>query len=145
MLKVGQGILAVLAGCVVATIAIGVAETLGRAIFPPALDLSKPMPPEQFFAAIRPGGFAFILLGCALGTFIGSSVASKFAPRYRLAVGMVVGGLMLANFVANMARFPHPLWVRVVGVLLFLPMSFLGATLGSIDTDRTPQVEPDPA
>ncbi len=140
MAKVVQGILGVLAGCVVAAVAMGVAETIGRMLFPlpSSFDLSKPTTIAAIVKATPAGAFAFILAGWAVGTFIGSSVAAKIAPLSRLGHGMAVGGLLLASSVANMAAIPHPLWVRVVGVLLFLPTSFLGASLGSVDTDRTP-------
>ena len=51
---------------------------------------------------------------------------------------MAVGGILLGICVANMVRLPTPTWVRAVGVLLFLPVSFVGATLGSVDVDRSP-------
>ncbi len=139
MVKFGRGVLAVLAGCLVAAVVMGVVEPVGRLVYPlpPDLDLSKPTDLPKIARAMPTGAFAFIIAGWAIGTLIGSSVASKLAPDHRPAHGLAVGGLMMASAVANMVRIPHPTWVWVVGLALFPPMSFVGATLGSVDADRS--------
>ncbi len=128
-----RGVLAVVAGCLAAAAMMVIFESLGQVAFPrPApLDPAKPGTIAEVMKAMPAGAFAFVLMGWAAGTLLGSSIAARLSPAWSLGCGMVVGGLMLGASVANMVMIPHPAWVWVVGVLLFLPTAFVGATLGS--------------
>lgn len=127
------GVLAVFAGCLAAMAAMVTIETMGHVLFPPppGIDLTRPGSMVEVMKAMPAAAFLPVLIGWGMGTLIGSSVAAKLAPGWKLGNGLIVGGLLLAASVANMLMLPHPIWVWVVGLAVFPAAALVGGMLGS--------------
>ena len=124
-----RSILSVVAGAAAAVVLIGVMETAGHLVYPPpaGIDMGKPETIKAAMAGMPVGAFLSIILGWGVGTFGGAWVAARLAGRSPLVHGLVIGVLSLSAGVAMMVMMPHPLWVCVLGVAVFLPAAYLGA------------------
>jgi hypothetical protein len=128
----GRTILGILAGLVVAWLAMTVCEFASLFLHrPPAgLDLRDPQALAAHIGAAPPSAMLVVVVGWALAAFVGSWVAARIA-RHRLVAALVIGALVLAGVIANNAMIPHPLWMTITGIALPLPLAWLAARAAS--------------
>jgi hypothetical protein len=126
-----RSVLAVFLGILSCFFLILAVEMLGQLVYPPppGMDFSKPETVEAAMKTLKPGQFAFVLGAWAVGTFIGSGIAARIAPLWKIGHGMIIGVMFLLASIGQMKMFPHPTWFWVVGVAEFLPVAYLGAKL----------------
>jgi hypothetical protein len=124
-------LLAVVAGVFAAVLTVGVGEGAGHALFPPppGTDISNPEALAELMPKIPVGAKAFVVLAWALGSLIGGWVAARVAPGTGAGPALVVGLFMLAAGGYTIASIPHPAWMAALGLLLPLPMSWLGGRM----------------
>jgi hypothetical protein len=117
----------------------------GNRFYPPpsTLDFAKE---ETVLEAIRttPIGLLLILLASyAIGTFISAGIAARVAPTGKIGHGMIIGGVFcFLNLVQNLG-LPYPVWFKIAGALVFLPMAFLGARLVTLAPTQKPESFPE--
>ena len=128
----GRTILGILAGLVVAWLAMTICEFASLFLHrPPAgLDLRDPQALAAHIAAAPLSAMLVVVVGWALAAFVGAWVAARIA-RHRRAAALVIGLLVLAGVIANIAMIPHPLWMTVAGLVLPLPLAWLAARIAS--------------
>jgi hypothetical protein len=128
----GRTILGILAGLVVAWLAMTICEFASLFLHrPPAgLDLRDPQALAAHIAAAPLSAMMVVVIGWVLAAFVGGWVAARIA-RHRLVAALVIGGLVLAGVIANNAMIPHPLWMTVAGIALPLPLAWLAARAAS--------------
>jgi hypothetical protein len=126
----GRTILGILAGLVVAWLAMTICEFASLFLHrPPAgFDLRDPQALAAHIAAAPLSAMLVVVIGWALAAFVGGWVAARIA-RHRLVAALVIGVLVLAGVIANNAMIPHPLWMTVAGIALPLPLAWLAARL----------------
>jgi hypothetical protein len=126
-----RSVLTVLAGLVSGGLTIYVLEWLGHRIAPPpeGLRLEDIDAIKAYVATAPPKVFLLLLAAWAGGAFVGGLVASFVAARARLRHALVVGGVQTAMATIQLAMVPHPLWVAVSGIALFVPFAWLGGRL----------------
>lgn len=133
----------VIAGLIVALVLVIGVEGLSSILhpFPPGID------PNDFEAckahvARYPAG-VLVLLGVVLwGTtvFVSSWVATRLGTGRHLAHGLVVGAILLAAAVFNMAMLPYPSWFWIN--LIVFPIAFIwGAKLAQRRQTNQPSVD----
>lgn len=71
----------------------------------------------------------FLLLAWFAGPFCGAWVAVRLIPEHPLGPAWIVGVWFLLGGVVNLLTVPHPPWVAMLGVLIFLPAAWLGGRL----------------
>ena len=128
----GRTILGILAGLVVAWLAMTICEFASLFLHrPPAgLDLRDPQALAAHIAAAPLSAMLVVVVGWALAAFVGAWVAARIA-RHRLVAALFIGVLVLAGVIANSAMIPHPLWMTVAGIALPLPLAWLAARAAS--------------
>jgi hypothetical protein len=119
---------------------------LGNLIYPPPafLDFAKPETIDpasieqakielaKIELAIKstPTGMLWILLlAWALGTFVSAGIAARIAPTGKIGHGLAIGGIFLFSNLVQLLPFPYPVWFKIAGAAVFLPMAYLGARL----------------
>lgn len=68
----------------------------------------------------------FVALAWLLGSLAAAFVAQRIDHSRRPLPALLAAGVLFAAAVWNLATLPHPLWFRIVGVLVFLPGAVLG-------------------
>jgi hypothetical protein len=128
----GRTILGILAGLVVAWLAMTICEFASLFLHRPpvGLDLGDPQALAAHIAAAPLSAMLVVVVGWALAAFVGAWVAARIA-RHRRAAALVIGLLVLAGVIANIAMIPHPLWMTVAGLALPLPLAWLAARIAS--------------
>ncbi|MFP7722737.1 hypothetical protein [Lysobacter sp. A3-1-A15] len=123
----------VLAGVVIAWLAIVLSQMLSAALHPPppGTDLADPAALAAFINAAPPVAMACVLAGYAVAALSGGWVAARIARAHPSTAAMVVGAMVLLGVILNYAMIPHPAWMLVGGLLLPLPMAWLGARLAT--------------
>lgn len=121
----------VVAGIVVAWLVIVLSQLLSAALYPPppGTDLTDPAVLADFINAAPVTAMACVIAGYALAALLGGWVAARLARPHPRTAAMIVGGMVLLGVVLNFAMIPHPTWMLFSGVLLPLPMAWLGTRL----------------
>ena len=121
----------VVAGIVMAWLVIVLSQLLSAALYPPppGTDLTDPAVLADFINAAPVTAMGFVIAGYALAALLGGWVAARIARAHPRIAAMIVGGMVLLGVVANYTMIPHPAWMLVSGVLMPLPMAWLGARL----------------
>jgi len=66
------------------------------------------------------------------GGFIGGLVCTPIA-RSKYGPAIIVGVFLTIGAILNAMAIPQPIWVSVAGVLVMIPMAWLGARLINLD------------
>lgn len=127
--SVGAIVLALIVGFVV----IMAIELTGTWLFPlpPGVD---PMDSEALSAAIEAGqvplgGMVFVVLAYALGSLVAGWVAARVAATSKMRHALIVGGILMVLGIINLFAIPHPLWMTIATLVVFLPLAYLGGRL----------------
>lgn len=115
----GRKILAVVVGVFVAGIVILAVEAIGHA-FIVAQRNGEPTTAMLFWVAMA------WLFGAAAGCLVTQRVDHSRRP----VPALVTGGILLVLTLANLVMLPHPVWFRVLGVLVLVPGVIAGIHFG---------------
>ena len=113
-----RGLVAVVAGLVVAMLVIGGVEAIGHAIFPPPpdLDLARAEDQARMMDAIPFAAKLTVVLAWFLGSLAGAcsaiAIARRVLPAWIVAVIIACLGLWTTQL------FPHPDWMLASAVVL---------------------------
>ena len=145
-MKIIRSIAGIFVGVLVATILVGIIETLsGMFVYPPPANMTQ----QEFMEAMKQGtpevkkwiqevpvsAMALVQVAWALGALGGGFVAAWIAGRARVIHAAVVGAFILAATIFNFIMikqkldYVHPDWLLITGLLLPLPLSMLGGKL----------------
>lgn len=126
-----RSLAAVVAGIVAALAGLIAVEAWSAVVHPvpPGVDIATDMEACKAHVARYPAWVLGVVLGLwGLTAFAGAWVATRLGTSRHPAHGLVVGSLLLAAAVLNMAMLPYPGWFWIN--VLVLPAGFVaGATL----------------
>ena len=131
-----RSILAVLAGLVLGMFVITAVESLIPLAYPMprAVDPKDTEALRTMMAGMPVGVFVILMLGWMLGALTGGLLAARLAStwfhRAPLVHALAVGAVQTAGALANFTLLPHPTWVLVAGLVVFIPMALVGGRLG---------------
>ena len=124
-----RSILAVVAGLVTAFVVIFVIEAVGHIFYPPPpdIDMRDPQVIKSLMENAPTGSLIVVLIGWALGSFIGGLVTSHVAIKNKLTHSIITGALLMISGIANMIMLPHPVWMWIFGLLISIPFAYWGS------------------
>lgn len=130
MLKI---FLSVLAGALTGAIVVFAGDYLSHLIYaPPAnFDFNNQEALQAYAESIPTHVFAIMLCFWLLSSFSGGFVAGKINPQGWQLSALLTGLLLLAGAASNFYAIPHPLWMMVAAVILYLPAAWLGGKLAN--------------
>jgi hypothetical protein len=101
---------------------------------PRAVDPKDTEALRTMMAGMPVGVFVILMLGWMLGALTGGLLAARLAStwfhRAPLVHALAVGAVQTAGAIANFTLLPHPTWVLVAGLVVFIPMALVGGRLG---------------
>ena len=126
-------ILSVLAGIIGGGMIILLVEKLGHTVYPPPPDFDyKDVEALRLLIENAPlGALLFVVLAWALGSLAGGLIAALIAVEDKTKQALFVGGILMVLGVINMMSIPHPVWMQIAGLTVYLPFAYWGGTLGS--------------
>jgi hypothetical protein len=118
-----RSIFAVLTGLLVAMVLLLVVQYASDLLFPvdPAIVLTGST------SQVPLGAMILVLAGWAAGSFVGAWLSGRMAGRAPMVHGMLVALLLLTAGVTTLAALPHPLWMWVAGILVFIVLGYAGS------------------
>jgi hypothetical protein len=125
-------ILAVLTGLILAGVAVGVTETIGMELFPPAEGFN---PSDPDLSLVPTMAVVSVAIAWLFGPTLGALAATRIAQTADPKPAAVIGVLFLTADVANLVMIPSPAWLWVVGIAAPLLGAALGFRLGRVDGD----------
>ena len=131
-------IIAVLGGLFAAAAVVVLIEAASRRIYPPpeGMDFRDPAQLQAFMDTLPPGALAMILAAWALGTLAGALVACRIAREKPLVFASIIGAVMLAATIMNLAAIPHSDGFSIAAILLVAGAALLAGRIASA-TGRT--------
>jgi MFS family permease len=132
--KIVRSMLAVIAGFVAATAVMILTESLnGRVLYPELGKAAEGMTDREAIRALMAtapvGAFLVVLLGWALGSFVGGFLAARIGRNSPVAHALVLGVLLTLAGIANNLMIPPPAWFWLPTLVAFLPAAIVGARL----------------
>lgn len=109
-------ILGIVAGVLVAFVALMGLEMAGHAAMPPpaGLDPADPADLEQMVASASMAAKAWVVFGWFAAVVAGGWVARRLSRKGW--AGWVIAGLIVLGGIANIMMIPHPLWMQIAAV-----------------------------
>jgi hypothetical protein len=96
---------------------------------PPGLDYKDLDQMRAFIEGMPLAAKSSVVVAWLLAAFVGGLVTVLVA-RHKTRLAVVPGLIIAAATIANAMMLPHPLWMPVTGVLLAVPMAWLGGWIG---------------
>ncbi len=127
-----RNILSVIVGLIASFFVIEGIEIVGYKIYPPTtnLNFNNPDSFREYISNAPNSVFFLIILGYALGSLAGGFVASVIASINKMTKAIAVGGVLMGLGLFNLFNIPHPLWVIISALIVFIPCAYLGGKLG---------------
>lgn len=116
----------VIAGLIVALLFVIGVEGVSSILhpFPPGLDPTDFEACKAHVARYPADVLGFVVLAWGTAVFVSSWLSTRLGTGKHLAHGIVVGSILLAAVVFNMAMLPYPNWFWLN--LIVFPISFIG-------------------
>jgi hypothetical protein len=129
-----RGILAIVAGFVVACIIMVIVESInGHVLYPElgkqAQGVTDREQIRKIFEGAPSGALLVVLFGWVVGSAVGALVATWIARSASTGHALFVGILVTLGAIANNLMLPPPMWFWVVGVILPIPAALMGGRL----------------
>lgn len=133
MQPVLRSVLAVIVGVVAGGVLISRVEMLNSRFYPmPAgLNPNDSTAMASYIRDLPAAAFGGVLAGWAIGTFCGAWIAAQIARRKPIVHGAVIGAVFLILGIVNMVMLPHPIWVWVCSIIIFIGCGYAGGRLAS--------------
>jgi hypothetical protein len=127
-----RNILSVFAGVVAAFIIIMGVEYINSMNhpFPQGMNPNDAENFKAYVAGLPISALLVVVLGWALGSLLCGFVIGKINPNSaskRLPI--VAGAALTIASILNMVEIPHPTWMMIVGIVIFIPLTMLGYRL----------------
>jgi len=127
-----RNILGIIAGFIATSAVMMLFEGInGHVIYPElgaaAAQVKDAAAMRALMANVPAGAMAVVLLGWAVGAFVGGWVAQRIGRGDAGRAGLMLGLLLTAAGIANNLMIPPPMWFWIAGMLVLLPGAWLGA------------------
>ncbi|KAA2285783.1 hypothetical protein [Arenimonas fontis] len=121
-------LLAVVLGTLAAGLAVAGVQALGHWLYPPPVEVDwrDRAAVTALIDSLPVAQLAFVPAAYAVGSFVGGFVGGTVSALHKRGAALAVGLVMLALVVVNFAMIPHPMWMVAAGVLVPLPLAWLG-------------------
>lgn len=122
-----KGVLAVLAGLVVAVLVIFLAQAIEMLIFPPPPNFDPKNPEHLKDLALNAPitSQILVLIGYFLGAFIGSTIATIIIKGATWMPALMVGAVLTVLGLINLLAMPHPVWFTIGALAIYFFGSFV--------------------
>ncbi len=121
-------ILFTIIGLVVASAVVYVVEFLGHQVYAPPEGISienSDLFKDYILNEMPIGAMLFVVLAHFSGTIAGSFVTAKL-NKDKPYTGMFVGAILMIFGIILAFLLPHPLWMMILDIALYLPAAWLG-------------------
>ena len=121
-------VLAVFVGVFVGSLVVWATQMIENYMYPapPNFNVEDKEALAQLIANAPIGAKLMIIFGYIAGSFVGGLLTQLIAQSRHLIPSICVGLVLLIAGIINITSIPHPTWMAVVILLVFVPFAFLG-------------------
>ena len=121
-------VLAVFVGIMFGGLVVWAVEMLGHSLYPPPanFDFNDKNALDAFITNAPFGSKLFIIIAYASGSFIGGLITQLIAQTKTNTPSLITGTFLMIAGIMNMLNIPHPLWMVISCVAVFIPFAYLG-------------------
>lgn len=130
-MKVFPQILAVFVGVFTGSLLIWFIQTLGQKQYPPpsGFNFEDEVAVAHFIANSPLGSKLFVIVGYAAGAFISGLITQLIGRKGSVIPALLSGVVLLAAGVSTLISIPHPTWLAITCLVVFIPFAYLGARI----------------
>ena len=128
-----KNVLSVIAGLVTGMITISLIHMVSGMIYPmpQGINPSNIEAFNEWLKTMPTGAFILVLFAHSFGAFDGGLVASLIAQKEKkMHCGLIVGAIILVAGIANIMMIWHPLWFKIIDLILYVPAAYIGTKIG---------------
>lgn len=124
-------ILAVVAGIITGLIVVFLGEMVTHILFPPppGIDFTNQEAVMKMISELPASAFIVLMAIWGISAFVGGLITGLIAKESWKTLSLITGGLLLVGAILNMFMVPHPIWVNVITVIMYLPLAYLGGKM----------------
>ncbi|MBK7636720.1 MAG: hypothetical protein IPJ13_22465 [Saprospiraceae bacterium] len=131
MSPIFKNILVVILAIAAGMIAMMAGHQISNVILPPpeGMDVSNM---ESFVAnahKLTTGHWILALLSHAFGPLVSGFIVAKYSAAHHRQLLWIVAGAWIIAGVLNLMAIHHLLWFKIADILMYVPMTFIGAKL----------------
>lgn len=126
-----QKVLPVILGVLAGFLIVMIGDLIAMILHPPPENFDSTNK-EQLAEMVKniPNGIWFIFLtSWTLSSFTGGLVTSYFGKEKWKSLCLITGGILLIGNIANMFMIPHPIWLMVITLVIYIPAAYFGGSL----------------
>ncbi len=120
--------LSIFVGIVSGVIVLFLIELIGHLIFRPPnnIDYTDIEALKQHTKNAPVFIFIMLIIAYSIGSFIGGFIAGLLSKEKKTDNAVTVGGILLGFGTYSLFSLPHPTWVIICSLLVFIPFSWIG-------------------
>lgn len=109
-------------------------QIVGHLLAPPPadLDINSMEAINNYIASAPSIVFVVVIFSYALGSFVGALVSVFVSKEKHMSHAINIGGVLMGLGAINLFTIPHPIWMIVCSLIVFLPAAYFGARLGIV-------------
>jgi hypothetical protein len=132
-----RNIIAVVVGLAVAIITFLIAETINHLLHPVPtnLDFKDSIAIKAFYENQPLSMWILVLAGWIIGSLLCGLLIKVISRNENKKLTLIAGIILTLSAVANFISLPHPTWFIIVGLIVFIPSTFLGYKLYKRNTN----------
>ena len=125
--------MSLLVGCVAGGAIVLVVEALGQRLYPPppGADFTTVDGRAAAMAQAPAGALWFVILAYAAGAFTGGALAVRIARISSPLPALIVGSVLMLGGLSTLIAMPHPWWMVVATIIVFMPAAWAGGKLAA--------------
>lgn len=122
----------VVIGIIVGAIAIGICEGLSHLIYEPPsqMDIQNTAAMAKFIEQAPPMALILVALCHFVGSFTSAFVSQKISKSENLSLHLIPSVLLMIGGIVNFYIIPHPLWMIILDLIVYIPAGYLGVQIG---------------
>lgn len=127
-----RNIFSIIIGLVAAIVIMQLIQILGHLMYPPPIDIdvTNPEAIRAYISSSPAIVFIMVILSYAIGSFVGALTSTFIAKEKHIPHAINIGGILMGLGAINLFTIPHPTWMIVISLIVFLPCAYLGGWLG---------------
>lgn len=128
-MKVLRFATAVFVGIMTGSLVIWAVQMLAHNFYPPPTKPESPEAIAEMLANAPLGALLMVILAYAMGSFAGGIVAQLIYRCPRQIDSLTTGAILMVFGIMNFLAIPHPQWMAILGVAVFVPFAWVGGRL----------------
>lgn len=98
---------------------------------PPAgFDFNDKEALKAYVGTLPDKAFYILLTFWVLSVFAAALIAALIARAAKIRVALIVGIILMIGSAINVFTIPHPVWLRIITIVQYIPVAYIGGRLG---------------